>query len=653
MKRLSTIVAAVVCCGLACARAMAATTYTWLDSPVNATWDTSSLNWSDGTTSGVAWVNGNDAVFPASSSKRTIGFSGTIMVRDMTLNGAYTFNGSPVVTGKLTANTGSPALAYCLGGESVRIGGPSSTTLYMGHAGTATLKTMTLEDAITIAPNGIQCFGPEPATPITNVVVTGTKPSIYANSTSLNFSENRIIRIASGSKLYIGASGDDRTITVHKIDVDLPSGQDFSSNTAIGIPNYWKGNFVFDPGANWTNNIGQLLVCRNLTIKSGTTRLGSAASNKTADDALMHVQGAASFSGSRRLVVDNATLYSSQSSRYVDVNNYGWVVVTNGGKVIMPGVHWLNGLSTPGRLDVTDGGEFQVEVLRVSQSSNSQIHLDEGGTIKTSMLFMDTLSTATFTFDGGTFQSTADGDGRGLFGGAGKWANVTFAVGAKGAVFNAAGQNIFWDRPLMSGVADGTDGGIRTIGGKLFLIRAKNSYTGPTVVEGTGTFCPRVDDALPPGTTVRLSGGAALDFHSYETMDPARDSTNWVGRLEGYGNINNCSALHVTNAIAPSIGGSLGFAKVCDLRGDYEISANATSCGRIWLNAAGQDISGLKPRLINVENFDRKMKYEILRSPNGHVGAFDERALPPGWKLTDTGTQVVLSFNQGSIIVFR
>lgn len=201
---------------LALATTATADTYTWLASPASATWNTSDLNWTVNGSDAVKWVNGNDAVFPASSSEKTIGFSGTITAHDITLNGAYTLNESPVVTGKLTANANGTALAYCLGGESVRIGGPANATLYMGNAGTATLKTMTLEDATTIAPNNIRCFGPEPATPITNVVVAGSRPSIYANDTSLNFTENRIIRITTGSKLYLGTSGDNRTITVHK-----------------------------------------------------------------------------------------------------------------------------------------------------------------------------------------------------------------------------------------------------------------------------------------------------------------------------------------------------------------------------------------------------------------------------------------------------
>ena len=162
-----------------------------------------------------------------------------------------------------------------------------------------------------------------------------------------------------------------------------------------------------------------------------------------------------------------------------------------------------------------------------------------------------------------------------------------------------------------------------------------------------------MDDALPPGTTVRISGGAALDFNSYETLSPARNSTNWISRLEGSADVNNCSALHVTNAIAPSIGGTLGFAKVCDLRGDYEVSASSNECSCIYFGASGQDISGLKLKLVNPQSFDKEQKYRILRAPSGYTGTFNESALPSGWTVVYETNNVYLKFPKPFVIVVR
>ena len=67
-------------------------TYTWLDSPANGTWDTSSLNWSDGTTDGVAWVDDasapNDAVFGTSSTK-SVSIGSRREVNDLTICGLF------------------------------------------------------------------------------------------------------------------------------------------------------------------------------------------------------------------------------------------------------------------------------------------------------------------------------------------------------------------------------------------------------------------------------------------------------------------------------------------------------------------------------------------------------------------------------------
>ena len=74
--------------------------YTWMSSPANAYWNTSSLNWN----SGEAWVDGNNAIFGSSSSK-TVTLDGNRTAADITVNG-YTFNGSSTLswTGTMTIN---------------------------------------------------------------------------------------------------------------------------------------------------------------------------------------------------------------------------------------------------------------------------------------------------------------------------------------------------------------------------------------------------------------------------------------------------------------------------------------------------------------------------------------------------------------------
>ena len=101
---------------------------------------------------------------------------------------------------------------------------------------------------------------------------------------------------------------------------------------------------------------------------------------------------------------------------YVDAQQYGQVVVTNGGKVNMQSVEWLNGHGSPARLTIVDGGEVTLNKLRISQSQASEVHLNEGGLLKAVSLVIDPGidpgPKGTFWFNGGRLQSR---DGRANF----------------------------------------------------------------------------------------------------------------------------------------------------------------------------------------------------------------------------------------------
>ena len=69
-------------------------TYTWIGGN-SGTWDKATPNWSDGTTSGVTWVDGNDAVF-SNSAAMTISIGADVSADNIrgTGSGNITFNGS-------------------------------------------------------------------------------------------------------------------------------------------------------------------------------------------------------------------------------------------------------------------------------------------------------------------------------------------------------------------------------------------------------------------------------------------------------------------------------------------------------------------------------------------------------------------------------
>lgn len=580
--------------------AASADTYTWVGGA--GAWDGSSLNWTNSAGIAVAWENGKDALFPATSgsSSVTVTPSGTPVVNDATFYGKYTLSDPIAVTGKLTSLGTSLTILKCLAGESVRLGGSASSPIYLAKEGTPSLKTLFLEDSVTVIPSGLNALGANPSSPATNIVVQGESPSLIANG-NITMGANRIVRIASGSAFCLGAVSAKTLMASGPIVADSSPGLDFSTNTVVTIPSDRPGMVVFSPGANVTNDIGRLEVRRDLKIASGVTRLGSA--TKTTGDnngtpLLLVVGNNDSDIGDRgNLVIDGATLYSSQE-RYVDIRYCGQVVVTNGGKVLMPNVEWLNGFkSSATSLVVANGGVFEVATLRVSDSGvnkTAEVHIDEGGTIRASMLYMYKQSKAIFTFNGGTFQSTRTANGgSGLFGGkAENWPDVSFRIGEKGAIFNASnGIDIKWERPLESGAA--SDGGLtvlgadRTVGVTFSGAALANSYNGPTVV---------------------------------------------------------------SNAV-------IRFAGTCTLTGEWEFKGDSTGCGLLSV-AAGQDISGIKLKsastaMLNPDAAPRF--YKILDAPDGYVGRFQlESGFPSDkWSVSYMPTAAYLSPVRATTIVIR
>ena len=624
-------------------------TYTWMASPANATWDASSLNWN----SGEAWADGNDAVFPATSSQKKITLPAKRTARNVTFDGAsYALSGSLAATGKITANANPITLAYCLAGETATIGG--SGMVYMGWEGTRTLKTLTLEDSVTIAPNHAYVFG-QPSSFTTNIVVSGSGPTIFFNNaaTAANaLGSTRFIRLVSGSTLHLGAGG---TFTLNNLAADSSPGLDFSTDTIVDVPNAYSGLIVLNPTVGTTNAIGRLSVKGRAKVTGGGTRLG-APSLATGAGALLYVNGNSSaFADTKgNLVVDGGVLYASQDNRYVEVSNYGQVTVTGGGRIDMPGTEWLNGLTNPGRLTVTNG-EFNVATLRLSQSGTakaSEINLNKGGVIRASTLRMDTSSKAVFAFNGGAFQSTSGGDGRNLFtSDAARWANVAFTVGEKGAVLDASnGVNIWWDRPLASGAE--SDGGLRKLGSGILILRAASTYNGPTVLE-SGRIQARVDHAIPSGTTLRLGGGDDCKFtaYTYDSENPQRDTVQTIARVEGSGALDNMARSSV-GGVAPSAGGTIEFQTTCALSGDYEVSADSNGCSCLKV-AAGQDISGLAVKVLNAEALDKDVAYKILDAAKGYAGKFGASVLPEGWTLKYEDDGVSLKHSKGMLIILR
>ncbi len=615
-----------------------ATDYTWMATPANASWDGTSLNWN----SGEAWADGNNAIFGA-SSETTVTVGSERLVNDLTIDDvAYTFNGTgPLrVSGTITP-VGAKDQKFNVPLASGRDDGSlhfSATgvdwrSAYLNSANNQQTSTW-LAGTVFLMAGSDGAFGPAPAVPTENIVIESGNPLIYGNGTFAVHS-NRIVKIKSGSALWTGSNSP--FTWKSQIVAEADEDSDYSLDTYFKIRSNWGGLVTFDPGEGRTNAFGRLFVdTRRLKLASGTTVVTGPATS-TEESAILYVKGNGSgtgFSTDRGyLLIDGGELSSPKMTggdRYVDVSSYGQVVVTNGGKVVMPeGVQWLNGLGTPGKLTVAKDGSLAVEQLRVSQSgaAQSEVHLDEGGLIAVHQLRMDNASTGLFAFNGGCLQATKEN--RAFYAGsAANWTNVAFTVGEKGAGFDLSnGVNLWWGKQLRSGVGDGeTDGGLFKRGSGILVLTSANAYNGPTVIE-SGRIQARVDNAIPAGTTLRLGGGADARFtaSTYDSENPRRDTAQAIGRVEGSGELDDMDASSVTGAIAPAADGIITFMTPCNLSGDYEVTVGATTNSLLVLKEANQDISGLRVKVMNPaalnSDADRDT-YKILDAPKGYDGHF-------------------------------
>ena len=636
--------------------------YTWMASPADAHWNTTSLNWN----SGVAWVDGSNAIFPVSSGSKSITIDGTRTAADVTLNGTgYTLTGALNVTGKFTLVTGSCTVPNGFSGDSIHIGGPSSATVYMNKATYQALQTGYLEDSITLATSDRRCFGPDPDVPSTNIVINGDLPSIYANG-NVNLcggglGRNRIIRIVSGKSMKLGSKSG-CYLRLGPIVADASPGCDFSTNTYVYVTNGWAGTVRFDPGSGVTNDVGRLEVDGILEIESGVTRLGSSKNNALTNSAPLYVRGG-------NLTILGGELYIPQSSRYVDIRRNAQVNIL-GGRFKAPGAEILIGVDEAGStLSVSNGGEFVVGALRLGQKArfNNVINLGRNGIIRSGgmKIGVNNSQDVAFNFDGGRVQSDVSNDGSGtLFNSPtdANWDGVKFYVLGGGAVLDSSsGKHVWWARPLISGTEH--DGGLTCrLGSNKDVVMhgaAICTYNGPTRTVGRGNLQVRVANALPASTTLQIGPNTGVGFNSNWTSKD-NDVAQTVACVEGCGTVTFNTKLVVTSGISPVFDGNYGtltFNYACSLSGDYVISCDATGCGCVKV-AAGQDISNLVLKLANPSALDKdadRTAYKILDAPYGFTGKFTTSAdWPSDWyvRYASDGKSAYLCRRKGFVISF-
>lgn len=663
----------------------AAEEYTWGNA--RGTWDGTTANWTVGGTTS-AWVdsedNPNNATFStseatAAGSAVNVEVTGVKHVNTLTVGGGapnYVFSGDTIfVKNKLSiwtqAKFTNPVAPADNAGGLV-IGG--NKMVYMLGAGTGWTGGLTLDLSNFLVLDHDYQLGAEPAEVETNIVVTAASAGIFAQG-AFTIHSNRTTRIADTKGLRLGAGNGQRLIVKGLIVSDHSPGCDFNTNTTVTVYDGWKGwsgTTVLDPGAGRTNVFGRLVMNGHMKLSSGVNRLGTDkwGSGTSALANVVNVKTTAFDDSWGHLEIDGGELYSSQSGRIVDVNSYGQVTVKNGGSVYLPNMEWINGLSSPARLTVDDGGMFTVNYLRLTQSDQaSEVYLNEGGTLAAKRLYLDSTGrSCNFYFNGGTLKAASADNIKKDYPLTwdytnDKWSGTTFYIGEKGARFDVtSGNYIWWGRPLVSGAEQ--DGGLTMIGtgtNAFVVLMAPCTYNGPTVVDGCKVSV-RVDYGLPEGTDLTLANGGIVYFHTADNANPQRTTTNVLARVSGDGTLYNTQTLSITNGLAPAAGGTICLRRTCAaLTGDFVVSGTATTCSRLELadDSARQDISGLTLRVADFTTFDRQVAldggYRILDAPNGYEGQFQ---LPSDWpkdewtiKYTDDGA--ILRRRLGLSIRFR
>ena len=648
--------------------------YTWMSSPADALWNTSSLNWN----SGEAWVDGNNAIFGSSSSK-TVTLEGNRTAADITVNG-YTFNGSSTLswTGTMTVSgTTSIYAPLADSGNGLRFAPSAHVFLFGSNAHTGGTYVGGADDRVFGLSAGDAALGAVPSTPKTNVVAIANKYATLYVTVNTELNANRHFLIEDGA--WLGFAGQSRPTFRIKGEIhgEILAGQSYPTTTHLKSHwrSDWLSHIVLDPGEGHTNDVGTLSSLGWLEIASGVTRITAPAIAIGNGSAIGYVGGGNSYQDykARLTISSGGELYAppEQGFRRFHTEKYGQVEII-GGKINMPKTEYLNALDGPARLTISDGGELICREFRLSQTSTDGggvVNLNNGGRLTVSTFRMDSSYLAVLNFNGGIISRQNNDFTESEFIGerqsSSYYGNVRCNVLAGGAIFEPRnGYNVFWKLPLKSaGEAGETDGGLTIRGDNIFVLTVSGSdYNGPTRLESGARMQCRVANALPSGTTLQMGTNTTLGFNIWE---PYEDVSQTVVRVEGCGRIFRNSLLAVTEAVAPVFDGAYGtltFEKACSLNGDYEITGDANGCSCIKLEAGSrdyptkQDISSLTLKVADLSAFDKmapKSRYKILDAPNGYTGTFNLGNVVAPWEVVYTPTNACLHYVRGTKMIVR
>ena len=92
---------------------------------------------------------------------------------------------------------------------------------------------------------------------------------------------------------------------------------------------------------------------------------------------------------------------------------------------------------------------------------------------------------------------------------------------------------------------------------------------------------------------------------------------------------------------------------MCDLRGDFEISANDSMCGILEVQGVKQDISGLTLKASGLSSLEEG-EHRIFKATNGYTGEFAiSSRFPGGWGVKYTADGAYLYPSKGFVLIIK
>lgn len=648
------------------------------------TWDATTANWLDEGGAATAWIDDSDASF-ANTAAMTLSVSGARTAgkiefsndKDVTFNGSGTLTWPETLESHGRVNVNIPLVDD---GKGLRfnVGGHVFLNKANTHTGGTHFSNHKNTYVRAFALSSDAALGAVPDAPKDNIFAEGGNMALYVESGTVVTHANRQILIADGQTMKVSPKATLRICGI--VHGAIPDGGQYPTGTRFHTYRSasWPGITILDPGSGKENHVGRVLVESYLQVASGTLRMTTSepsfGANGSGEALPLYVNGSGSAYHDKwghLLVSNGAVVGNYQNDRRFQISNYGHVEV-DGGTVTIDSGEFMVGLNTPGKLTLKNGGLLRCKKFRPTQTTagnGGETYLEKGGVLRVGVIFLDaTGQKAVFHFDGGALQSREGEDGTEKFlqefTDETKWGGVVFSVEKGGAVLDTSnGKNLWFGRPLVSGVAEGeTDGGLIARGGNIVVLTdAEHSYNGPTHIETGARVQVRKANALPSGTTLRMGLNRVkttnIGFNTW--ADPRTDVEQTVARVEGGGRIYNNSQFAVTEAVAPVYDGvpcTLTFEKPCALAGDYEITGNVDTCSCLLPEQAGQDISGLTLKVVDFATFDKNAGstfYKILDAPKGYKGEFKPGNVTGAWSVKYTATAAYLSYANGTLISLR